>query len=70
VEFSHTIGSNQRSRQAIARLGAKAGTEVAAKSSHWRQDGPTDDTVVFSILDSEWPVVAKFIALFSLAAAQ
>jgi N-acetyltransferase len=54
VEF-RTHRSNEQSRAAIARLGA---TQDGILRNHqlWR-DGSIRDTVVFSILDSEWPAV-------------
>tara|TARA_R110002020_G_scaffold14479_3_gene51361 strand:- start:32054 stop:32653 length:600 start_codon:yes stop_codon:yes gene_type:complete len=56
VEF-RTHWHNQRSRQAIARLGAKQ--DGVLRNHRIEADGAHRDTVVFSILDSEWPVVAK-----------
>jgi RimJ/RimL family protein N-acetyltransferase len=54
VEF-RTHGHNARSRGAIARLGA---TQDGVLRNHRRQsDGSLRDTVVFSIVDSEWPAV-------------
>ena len=54
VEFC-THWMNQRSREAIARLGAK---QDGVLRSHSRsKDGALRDTVVFSILDHEWPAV-------------
>jgi len=54
VEF-RTHVRNEQSREAIARLGA---TQDGILRNHqlWR-DGTLRDTVVFSILDSEWPAV-------------
>ena len=54
VEFrTHWI--NQRSRNAIARLGAK---QDGVLRRHMKMpDGSYRDTVVFSILDNEWPTV-------------
>lgn len=54
VEF-RTHWHNQQSRAAIARLGAKQ-DGVLRNHQVWR-DGTLRDTVVFSILDSEWPAV-------------
>ena len=46
---------NQRSRAAIARLGAK---QDGVLRNHMNMpDGSLRDTVVFSVLDSEWPNV-------------
>jgi N-acetyltransferase len=54
VEF-RTHWHNVQSRAAIARLGAK---QDGVLRNHRRQpDGSLRDTVVFSILDSEWPAV-------------
>jgi N-acetyltransferase len=54
VEF-RTHWHNRQSRTAIARLGAK---QDGVLRNHRRlPDGSLRDTVVFSILDSEWPAV-------------
>jgi RimJ/RimL family protein N-acetyltransferase len=54
VEF-RTHWHNAQSRAAIARLGAK---QDAVLRNHRRMpDGSLRDTVVFSIIDSEWPAV-------------
>ncbi len=54
VEF-RTHWLNQESRAAIARLGAK---QDGILRNHRRMpDGTLRDTVVFSIIDSEWPAV-------------
>ncbi|MCX6498897.1 MAG: GNAT family protein [Arthrobacter sp.] len=54
VEF-RTHWLNQQSRDAIARLGAK---QDGVLRSHTRTaDGALRDTVVFSILEHEWPMV-------------
>ncbi|SMQ75376.1 GNAT family protein [Agreia sp. VKM Ac-1783] len=54
VEF-RTNWMNQQSREAIARLGAK---QDGVLRSHTRTgDGTLRDTVVFSIVESEWPSV-------------
>jgi RimJ/RimL family protein N-acetyltransferase len=54
VEF-RTHWHNAQSRAAIARLGAK---QDGVLRNHRRMpDGSLRDTVVFSILDSEWPAV-------------
>ena len=54
VEF-RTHWHNIQSRTAIARLGAK---QDGVLRNHRRMpDGSLRDTVVFSILDSEWPAV-------------
>jgi N-acetyltransferase len=54
VEF-RTHWHNLQSREAIARLGAK---QDGVLRNHRRMpDGSLRDTVVFSILDTEWPAV-------------
>jgi RimJ/RimL family protein N-acetyltransferase len=54
VEF-RTHWMNQQSRDAIARLGAK---QDGVLRNHQRMaDGSLRDTVVFSIIESEWPTV-------------
>jgi RimJ/RimL family protein N-acetyltransferase len=60
VEF-RTHLRNEQSRAAIARLGA---TQDGILRNHqlWR-DGSIRDTVVFSILDSEWPDVRARLRL-------
>jgi len=58
VEF-RTHWFNQRSREAIARLGAK---QDGILRNHQRlPDGSLRDTVVFSIIDSEWPAVKRHL---------
>ena len=54
VEF-RTDWFNQRSRAAIARLGAKQ--DGVLRNAVRRPDGSMRDTVVFSIIDSDWPSV-------------
>lgn len=54
---------NQRSRAAIARLGAKQDGVLRNHRRH--ADGSPRDTVVFSIIDSEWPGVKRNL-LFKL----
>ena len=50
---------NQRSRAAIARLGAK---QDGVLRNHQRlADGSFRDTVVFSIIQSEWPAVKRHL---------
>jgi RimJ/RimL family protein N-acetyltransferase len=59
VEF-RTHWFNQRSREAIAKLGAK---QDGVLRNHQRlPDGSLRDTVVFSIIDSEWPAVKRHLA--------
>ncbi|MBA3471487.1 MAG: GNAT family N-acetyltransferase [Herpetosiphonaceae bacterium] len=58
VEF-RTHWHNQPSRTAIARLGAR---QDGVLRQHQRgADGAYRDTVVFSILNSEWPTVKKHL---------
>ncbi len=58
VEF-RTHWFNQRSREAIAKLGAK---QDGVLRNHQRlPDGSLRDTVVFSIIDSEWPAVKRHL---------
>ncbi len=56
VEF-RTNWFNHRSRTAIARLGAKQ--DGVLRNHMLMPDGTRRDTVVFSILDSEWEAVKK-----------
>ena len=48
---------NHRSRAAIARLGAKQDGVLRNHKRH--ADGSPRDTVVFSIIDGEWPAVKR-----------
>lgn len=58
VEF-RTHWFNHRSRAAIARLGAK---QDGVLRNHQRlPDGSYRDTVVFSIIESEWPAVRRHL---------
>ncbi|MBB5390973.1 MULTISPECIES: GNAT family N-acetyltransferase [unclassified Herbaspirillum] len=58
VEF-RTHWMNQQSRAAIARLGAK---QDGILRNHMRMpDGSLRDTVVFSIIESEWPSVRRHL---------
>jgi N-acetyltransferase len=58
VEF-RTHWMNQQSRAAIARLGAK---QDGILRNHQRMpDGSLRDTVVFSIIESEWPAVKRHL---------
>lgn len=52
-----TSTHNLRSRAAIARLGAKQDGILRSHTRH--PDGSLRDTVVFSIIDSEWPDVKR-----------
>lgn len=54
VEF-RTHWHNQASRQAIARLGAKQ--DGVLRNNSILKDGTIRDTVVYSIIDTEWPTV-------------
>lgn len=56
VEF-RTNWFNQRSRAAIARLGAKQ--DGVLRSHMLMADGSLRDTVVFSIIAAEWPAVQR-----------
>lgn len=59
VEF-RTHWHNQASRQAIARLGAKQ--DGVLRNHQQLADGSFRDTVVFSIINSEWPAVKRALA--------
>ena len=56
VEF-RTHWFNEKSRNAILRLGAKQ--DGVLRNHRMDKDGTLRDTVVFSIIQSEWPVVKK-----------
>ena len=59
VEF-RTSWFNHASRNAIARLGAK---QDGILRKHMRMaDGEHRDTVVFSIIDGEWPMVRRHLS--------
>ena len=58
VEF-RTHWFNQASRAAIARLGAKQ--DGVLRNHQLGADGAKRDTVVFSIIDGEWPAVKKHL---------
>ena len=60
VEF-RTHWHNQASRNAIARLGAKQ--DGILRNHQIGVDGTYRDTVVFSIIESEWPTVKKSLKL-------
>jgi len=63
VEF-RTHWMNQQSRAAIARLGAR---QDGILRNHQRlADGSLRDTVVFSIIESEWPTIRRHLQ-FKLA---
>ena len=59
VEF-RTHWFNQASRRAIERLGAKQ--DGILRNHQLLPDGSRRDTVVFSILDSEWPAVKAHLS--------
>jgi RimJ/RimL family protein N-acetyltransferase len=59
VEFC-THWLNQRSRAAIERLGAKQ--DGVLRNHRILPDGSYRDTVVFSIIESEWPAVNTHLA--------
>ena len=56
VEF-RTHWHNQASRQAISRLGAKQ--DGVLRNHKLLKDGTVRDTVVYSIIDAEWPAVKQ-----------
>jgi RimJ/RimL family protein N-acetyltransferase len=58
VEF-RTHWFNHASRAAIARLGAKQ--DGVLRNHAVMPDGTKRDTVVFSIIDSEWPAVRQHL---------
>jgi len=58
VEF-RTHWFNHRSREAIARLGAKQ--DGVLRNHQLMPDGTYRDTVVFSIIESEWPAVKSHL---------
>jgi RimJ/RimL family protein N-acetyltransferase len=58
VEF-RTSWFNHRSRAAIARLGAKQ--DGVLRNHQISPDGVYRDTVVFSIIESEWPAVRRHL---------
>lgn len=59
VEF-RTHWFNHASRAAIARLGAKQ--DGVLRNHQLMADGAKRDTVVFSIIDNEWPAVRAHLA--------
>jgi RimJ/RimL family protein N-acetyltransferase len=58
VEF-RTHWFNHASRTAIARLGAKQ--DGVLRNHQLMPDGATRDTVVFSVIDGEWPAVKRHL---------
>ena len=59
VEF-RTHHLNTRSRRAIERLGAKL--DGILRNHMWMPNGTLRDTVVYSIIASEWPAVREHLA--------
>ena len=59
VEF-RTHWFNRASREAIARLGAKQ--DGILRNHQIAVDGSFRDTVVFSIIEGEWPAVKRHLA--------
>jgi RimJ/RimL family protein N-acetyltransferase len=55
VEFE-TAAGNERSREALNRIGA---TEEGVLRKHMLIQGTPQDSVLFSILDTEWPAVKR-----------
>ncbi|MEO6472186.1 MAG: GNAT family protein, partial [Aeromicrobium sp.] len=53
----HTDNLNERSQAAIERLGAQR--EGALRKHRKRVDGTWRDTIVYSMLDDEWPAAKK-----------
>ena len=53
----HTDNMNERSQAAIERLGGKR--EGTMRKHRQRADGSWRDTVMFSMLDDEWPAAKK-----------
>lgn len=62
VEF-RTSWFNHASRRAIERLGARQ--DGVLRNHQIMPDGSYRDTVVFSILESEWPAVKRHLAYLS-----
>jgi N-acetyltransferase len=60
-----TDALNQRSRNAILRIGAKEEGTLRKHLITWT--GRVRDTVYFSILDTEWPVVKERLEAMTLA---
>ena len=58
VEF-RTHWHNQASREAITRLGAKQ--DGVLRNHQILKDGTVRDTVIYSIIDSEWPTVEQHL---------
>lgn len=58
VEF-RTHWHNQASREAITRLGAKQ--DGVLRNHQILKDGTVRDTVIYSIIDSEWPTVKQHL---------
>lgn len=60
IEF-HTDARNPRSRAALKKMGVRE--EGTLRSWLISREGTRRDTVVFSILDSEWPAVKENLRL-------
>lgn len=60
VEF-HTDHRNLDSQRAIERLGAQR--EGVLRNHKRRPDGTLRNTVCFSVIDSEWPDVSRWLAM-------
>ena len=60
VEF-HTDHRNLDSQRAIERLGAQR--EGVLRNHKRRPDGSLRNTVCFSVIDSEWPDVSRWLAM-------
>ena len=60
VEF-HTDHRNLDSQRAIERLGAQR--EGMLRNHKRRPDGTLRHTVCYSVIDSEWPDVARWLAM-------
>lgn len=60
VEF-RTHFHNEASRQAIARLGAKQ--DGILRNHRILKDGTVRDTVVYSIIDNEWPEIKQHLKI-------
>jgi RimJ/RimL family protein N-acetyltransferase len=58
VEF-RTHWFNHRSREAILRLGAKQ--DGVLRNHLLMPDGTKGDTVVYSVIDGEWPAVKRHL---------
>jgi N-acetyltransferase len=59
-----TDARNQRSRQAIERLGAHFGCVLRSWSPSWApgEEGRLRDSAIFSVTAAEWPTVKSSLA--------